>query len=65
MKSSIMTSPPSDQQNLATVAPINASLDLKGSLMADVALFVVISLGIAVSVLYLYGALKSRRASRM
>lgn len=33
--------------------------------MVDVILFVVISIGIAVSVLYLYGALRSRRSSRL
>jgi hypothetical protein len=33
--------------------------------MIDVILFVVVTLGIAVSLLYLYGALRSRRASRM
>jgi hypothetical protein len=35
-----------------------------GAPMVDMVLFVVISLGIAVSLLYIYGALKSRRVTR-
>jgi biopolymer transport protein ExbD len=38
---------------------------IQGAPMIDIILFVVISFGIAVSLLYIFGALRSRRATRM
>ena len=37
---------------------------IQGVPMIDTALFVVITIGIGVSLLYIYGALKSRRVTR-